>query len=360
MMLLPVSRILLSILCVSSVSGCLPPNFFQALFQPQVIVTTTTTTTTTSSISTGTTTSTSSSSSSSVSTEEPLTGKLRNATGCGLLGTPPNKRQLRKALNKRKKNKVKNPEDDTRIVGGVATYENEFPWQCSILNRDNSWYGCGASILSCDPVLIITAAHCVYNRFADENNINGEIKVSCGDHFTTGLDTNEKRASVTKITIHESYNSDTFENDIAILHVSSGITCSQGKIWPACLPNAQTYSMVGWTDAYVSGWGTTSEGGQVSDILRKVQSPIVSDSTCKAFYGSSEIKDNMICAGLAEGGVDACQGDSGGPLVARGSTAVGYSLVGVVSWGNGCARPGYYGVYAEVSKFLTWIEYYMD
>jgi len=81
MMLLPVSRILLSILCVSSVSGCLPPNFFQALFQPQVIVTTTTTTTTTSSISTGTTTSTSSSSSSSVSTEEPLTGKLRNATG---------------------------------------------------------------------------------------------------------------------------------------------------------------------------------------------------------------------------------------------------------------------------------------
>ena len=43
--------------------------------------------------------------------------------------------------------------------------------------RDNSWYGCGASILSCDPVLIITAAHCVYNRFADENNINGEIKV---------------------------------------------------------------------------------------------------------------------------------------------------------------------------------------
>ena len=82
MMLLLVSRILLSTLCVSSVSGCLPSNFFQALFQPQVIVTTTTTTTTTtSSISTGTTTSTSSSSSSSVSTEEPLTGKLRNATG---------------------------------------------------------------------------------------------------------------------------------------------------------------------------------------------------------------------------------------------------------------------------------------
>ena len=47
-----------------------------------------------------------------------------------------------------------------RIVGGQEATENQLPWQCSIYNGDGTWYGCGATLISCDPVIIISAAHC--------------------------------------------------------------------------------------------------------------------------------------------------------------------------------------------------------
>ena len=59
--------------------------------------------------------------------------------------------------------------------------------------------------------------------------------------------------------------------------------------------------------------------------------------------------------GLAEGGKDACQGDSGGPLVTKSPSDLGYSLIGVTSWGDGCAGANKYGVYAEFSKYLDWV-----
>lgn len=95
--------------------------------------------------------------------------------------------------------------------------------------------------------------------------------------------------------------------------------------------------------------GAQREGGGASASLYKVDVPIVDRDTCNDAYGG-DITDGMVCAGLEAGGKDACQGDSGGPLTIDGT------LVGVVSWGNGCARPGYYGVYSNVGKFADWIE----
>ena len=100
------------------------------------------------------------------------------------------------------------------------------------------------------------------------------------------------------------------------------------------------------------GWGALEEGGGITEVLQKGQVTTVSNQVCEAAMGLGRISGNMICAG---GQVDTCQGDSGGPLVSRRSGEAGYSLVGVTSWGDGCNRPGTYGVYTRVSKYLQWI-----
>lgn len=93
--------------------------------------------------------------------------------------------------------------------------------------------------------------------------------------------------------------------------------------------------------------GTLTEGGSsLPTALYEVTVPIVSRTTCRADYGTSAITTNMICAGLTAGGKDSCQGDSGGPLVDA-STRV---LIGLVSWGQGCAEPNYPGVYTRVGS----------
>jgi trypsin len=101
--------------------------------------------------------------------------------------------------------------------------------------------------------------------------------------------------------------------------------------------------------AMASGWGATAEGGQLSATPQSVKVPIVSRASAQSAYGTSAITTNMIAAGYPEGGKDACQGDSGGPLVINGV------LVGLTSWGNGCARPGYPGIYTRVGNYVTWI-----
>lgn len=74
----------------------------------------------------------------------------------------------------------------------------------------------------------------------------------------------------------------------------------------------------------------------------------------------------MFCAGYKQGGYDSCQGDSGGPLVCKKTRIIltnnnvikqydQWYIWGVVSWGIGCARAGFYGVYADVKRMSPWI-----
>jgi len=249
---------------------------------------------------------------------------LRNATGCGAA--------------------------TARIVGGADTLENQIPWQCTFYNSDDSWYGCGGTIINCEPTIIVSAAHCFQGR--------SPAKVTCGDWRLDDTDTYEQSLEVSGVINHPSFNAATFENDIAVVKLNGSMTCSQGKIWPACLPNTARYAYEGWADTVVSGWGTISSGGAISNTLKYVKVPPVSDATCNAAdsYDGDIVSDQMICAGMAAGGKDACQGDSGGPLVTR-ATGVdtGYSLIGIVSFGYGCAVPNFYGVYTEFSNYMEWV-----
>eukprot|EP00092_Neocalanus_flemingeri_P108431 GFUD01139252.1.p1 GENE.GFUD01139252.1~~GFUD01139252.1.p1 ORF type:complete len:372 (+),score=70.15 GFUD01139252.1:131-1246(+) len=266
-------------------------------------------------------------------TQPPVT-RLQNATGCGVKGS-------------------------NRIVGGTDAAENEFPWMCGVLNSDNSFWGCGATLISCNPTIIISAAHCFQGY---DGQPNGK-KISCGAHrmrFSSAspLDSNEERLTITEIINHPDYNPNVDEsNDIAVIKVDGSFNCATGKIFPACLPDKSRLTYEGWVKTTVTGWGRLQQGATTPEILQTVRVTPVSDATCKEAYatiGGVINGDVMLCAGFKAGGKDSCQGDNGGPLVTR-DDRPGFSLIGVVSWGAGCALPDYYGVYTEVSYFLDWI-----
>jgi secreted trypsin-like serine protease len=259
-----------------------------------------------------------------------------------------------------------------RIVGGEVAQENEFPWHCALLSRSDKFYGCSATLLSCDPVIIVTAAHCfpkmkvlglTISLRKPETVACGKFKIS--DSGAAPMDENEQRLEISEAIIHPNYDGNSFVNDIAVIKVKGKFECKKRVLYPACFPSKNQYDYVGWEATTVSGWGTQTEGGKVALTMKKAQIPPVSDQKCEEAMrtqrGAPPITDSMMCAGDAKGKVDSCQGDSGGPLV---TTAVsgrkrnrkaGWSLVGVVSWGLGCARKNTYGVYTEVSHFLPWI-----
>ncbi len=122
----------------------------------------------------------------------------------------------------------------------------------------------------------------------------------------------------------------------------------------AHLVPADVGPLVGVT-ATVTGWGNRLPNGQdYPAALQEVEVPIQSNADCRQAYPGG-ITDNMLCAGLPEGGKDSCQGDSGGPLVVFSAARSRWELAGIVSWGLGCAAPGLPGVYTRVSRFHRWI-----
>jgi len=223
-----------------------------------------------------------------------------------------------------------------RIVGGTEAGKNELPYQISL--RQNGNHICGGTILNAN--YVVCAAHCTQGSV-------GTYSVVAGEHNFDVNDGTEQTRSINRIVNHPNYSSATLANDISLLRTSSPFTLSNVV---RAMPMAnQGQSSSG--DSLVSGWGSTQEGGSVARTLRKVTVPIMTDAVCRSYYGNSQVHDSMICAGFPNGGKDSCQGDSGGPLVCSG----GSYLCGIVSWGIGCARPGYPGVYTEVSHFRTWI-----
>ena len=175
------------------------------------------------------------------------------------------------------------------------------------------------------------------------------FQIVAGEHNQDVDEGNEQEIVLSKIIQHEDYNGFTVSNDVSVLKLSKPLTFNK---YVQAIPLPEPGHAASG-ECIVSGWGTTSEGGSTPDVLMHVKVPIVSDAECRDAYGQSEIEDSMLCAGVPEGGKDSCQGDSGGPLACE-DTGSRY-LAGVVSWGYGCARPNYPGVYTEVSYFVDWI-----
>lgn len=226
-----------------------------------------------------------------------------------------------------------------RIVGGEPTTIERHPWQVALkINRQGQTYLCGGSIIA--DKWVLTAAHCF-----DKNSKATAFRAKSG---VTNYVKNGKWLQAEKVIRHSKYNSKTHEHDIALVKLK---TTPKGRVIP--LYSASAKIPVG-QQLEVTGWGATKEAGDGSSRLRKASVPYVDNTTCNAASSyDGAIKNGMMCAGKQEGGVDACQGDSGGPLVWR--TMDGAVLVGVVSWGHGCARKLKYGAYTRVAHYARWI-----
>lgn len=228
-------------------------------------------------------------------------------------------------------------------MGGSAASMNAFPWLARLIYHNS--FGCGASLIN--DKYVVSAAHCL------KGFMWFMFRVTFGEHDRCDKNTRPITRYVTKVVAHNFSLSD-LSNDIALLKISSPVTYSHA-VRPVCLPKYQGRSYEN-SIATVSGWGATGETKNWSCTLLEAELPVLSNQECRnTKYNASRIQEAMLCAGFPKTAhKDACTGDSGGPLITENSDHV-YELIGIVSWGYGCARLGYPGVYTRVTKYLDWI-----
>jgi secreted trypsin-like serine protease len=275
-----------------------------------------------------------------------------------------------------------------RIVGGTATSIEQYPWQAALAFNDAKFTGngfqrqfCGGTLVA--PTIVITAAHCVFNVpplvaggvlgfnpavnfevFTGRTNLSssqGQVSDVAEVYYFQGTPQapvlQAQSTDPSKAT-GQLYNPSTSDWDAVFLKLAQPSTVGtpieiagpgESKTWAAGMP------------ALISGWGDLADGaGNYPDQLHAAEVKIVDDATCAAAYQSlvpaQQITNTMVCAGIhPQGGVDTCQGDSGGPLVVpvfqrnRAGHANAVRLVGDTSFGEGCAQPGYPGVYGRLA-----------
>ena len=240
--------------------------------------------------------------------------------------------------------------ESDRIVGGQAA-PSAIPWQVSMNG------GCGGTIL--DSCTVISAAHCLA-MYGAHISVGHEMRMG-----STSKSSGGQVRKVKEIILNQEfpYHSVAAGYDFVIFKLDTPLEFNE-EVQPACLPTSDFYpeydSTVG-DRCFTSGWGDHYFGdSSFYDYLSYVRVPMVSNEQCSAMYqnlnyfAGKQMDDSELCAGYPEGGKDACQGDSGGPLVCNlNGKAV---ATGVVSWGEGCATPGYPGVYGRITQVLDWVK----
>ena len=217
---------------------------------------------------------------------------------------------------------------DVEVVGGKVAGPGKFPWAVRLS------VGCGGTLTA--PRVVLTAGHCV-----GASGPNDRITVTAGVTDLTS------RAALTA-------------RSVEVVRAPGFVIETRGDDWALVkldralpLPTVEVAREPAGPGRYtVMGWGQTDEGTtQQEHRLHYASVRLVSDDACAVAYrraGVELVLDESICA--ARRGVDTCQGDSGGPMVRRDATGR-WVQTGIVSWGLGCARDGYPGVYTQLSTF---------
>lgn len=260
------------------------------------------------------------------------------------------------------------PAEPQPIIGGTTAAINDVPWQVALLNRgavgdylaDAQF--CGGSLINAR--WVVTAAHCVdVGRNSVESMNSRDLRIAAGvDDLEVPRGTGEHR--VDAIVIYPGYEGGV--NDIALIQISDRLSFTDA-IQPVALPLAidgDVEPELG-SDILVSGWGeyVAFQGSSDTRFLRKATLDVLAaplSEDCGDYLWTDWNYRYEICVGVTEGGRDTCQGDSGGPYVSLGLDGDGDgstepTLIGVTSWGDGCADEGYPGFATRVTSYVDWM-----
>ncbi|KAL0821294.1 hypothetical protein ABMA28_005893 [Loxostege sticticalis] len=256
------------------------------------------------------------------------------------------------------------------VVGGQVTLPGEYPhmgaigWKAS----NGTWvFKCGGSLIS--DKFVLTAAHCSKASARDSSIADvvpkivrlGDINIIDISYKNLG----PRDFNISRVIVHPQYNPPKKYNDIALIELAKSVVFDKFT-QPACLWGRP--GLHGINSADVTGWGVVETAGKTtSPELQAATVDIVDSQQCDSLLRPScnrhwcGIQEHQICAGKLAGGVDACQGDSGGPLQVKIPLPIRdqgslNQVVGVTSFGVGCALPNLPGIYTRVSSFIDWIE----
>lgn len=253
------------------------------------------------------------------------------------------------------------------ITHGQATQEGEFPWHAALYHARgiDLTYICGASLISRQHLL--TVAHCVTRRKTQETLTPDNLVIYLGKYYlkrwsNPGI----QDRHVSKIFVHQNYNSQSYSNDIAVLKLDSAVEITN-FVRPVCLWEGKSDldSVINKLGTVV-GWGF-DETGKVTEELTKAMMPIVSQETCiysfPDFY-SRFTSNRTFCAGF-KNGTSVCNGDSGGGMVfpREGSNPNNpiWQIRGLVSISVALQNQfkcdaSHYVVFTDVAKYISWIK----
>ena len=230
---------------------------------------------------------------------------------------------------------------ESKIINGTLVSSTNSNWRFIVSLKWNGGHYCGGSLIASKWVL--TAAHCLSDSAGNPYTSEAGDTVGVASYNLNYMTS----YSVKRFIVHPSYNPTTFNNDIALIELDNEV----GNVTP--INYDTSHALVSGTQTRVAGWGTMTEGvSNFPNNLMEALTPIVDVTQCNVAYNGA-ISSNMFCAGYFVSTRDSCQGDSGGPLI------INNRLLGIVSWGNGCAKNNYPGVYTKVKNYTEWLKNYV-